>query len=73
MIGATRLHLVDLDGAFAGEPVNRGVIEAICAAVDVPVQIGGGIRDADTFGAYLAAGVQFGIVGTRGARARMGR
>jgi len=67
-LGATRLHLVDLDGAFAGEPVNRGVIEAICAAVGVPVQIGGGIRDADTFGGYLAAGVQFGIVGTRAAR-----
>ena len=67
-LGATRLHLVDLDGAFAGEPVNRSVIDAICAAVEVPVQIGGGIRDADTFGAYLAAGVQFGIVGTRAVR-----
>lgn len=67
-LGATRLHLVDLDGAFAGEPVNREVITAICAAVDVPVQIGGGIRDADTFGNYLDSGVHYGIVGTRAVR-----
>lgn len=67
-LGATRLHLVDLDGAFAGEPVNGEVITAICDAVDVPVQIGGGIRDADTFGRYLDSGVRYGIVGTRAVR-----
>jgi phosphoribosylformimino-5-aminoimidazole carboxamide ribotide isomerase len=67
-LGAARLHLVDLDGAFAGRPVNRDVIAAICEAVDVPVQIGGGIRDADTFGDYLATGIRFGIVGTRAVR-----
>lgn len=67
-LGATRLHLVDLDGAFAGEPVNRQVITAICAAVDVPVQIGGGIRDVDTFGSYLDSGIRYGIVGTRAVR-----
>ena len=67
-LGAARLHLVDLDGAFAGAPVNRDVISAICDAVDVPVQIGGGIRDADTFGDYLSIGIQYGIVGTRAVR-----
>ena len=67
-LGASRLHLVDLDGAFAGAPVNRAVITAICEAVDVPVQIGGGIRDADTFGDYLQTGVRYCIVGTRAAR-----
>lgn len=66
--GARRLHLVDLDGAFAGRPVNRDVIAAICAAVRIPVQIGGGIRDLETFGGYLEAGVNWGIVGTRAAR-----
>jgi phosphoribosylformimino-5-aminoimidazole carboxamide ribotide isomerase len=67
-LGATRLHLVDLDGAFAGKPVNREVITAICEAIDVPVQIGGGIRDVETFGGYLESGVRYGIVGTRAVR-----
>ncbi|MGD8418424.1 MAG: 1-(5-phosphoribosyl)-5-[(5-phosphoribosylamino)methylideneamino]imidazole-4-carboxamide isomerase [Pseudomonadales bacterium] len=64
--GCRRLHLVDLDGAFAGAPRNRPVIEAITAAMgDVPVQVGGGIRDRDTIAAYLDAGVQQTIIGTR--------
>jgi len=64
--GAKRLHLVDLDGAFAGKPKNASVINAIVAAYpDVPVQIGGGIRDEDTIQAYLEAGVEFVIIGTK--------
>lgn len=64
--GAKRLHLVDLDGAFAGKPRNADVIHAIVEAYpDVPVQIGGGIRDEDTIQAYLEAGVQYVIIGTK--------
>jgi phosphoribosylformimino-5-aminoimidazole carboxamide ribotide isomerase len=64
--GAKRLHLVDLDGAFAGRPKNAEVINAIVQAYpDVPVQIGGGIRDEDTIQAYLEAGVQYVIIGTK--------
>lgn len=64
--GAKRLHLVDLDGAFAGKPRNSGVINAIVAAYpDVPVQIGGGIRDEETVQAYLNAGVEYVIIGTK--------
>ncbi len=64
--GAKRLHLVDLDGAFAGKPRNASVIHAIVEAYpDVPVQIGGGIRDEDTIEAYLEAGVQYVIIGTK--------
>ena len=64
--GARRLHLVDLDGAFAGEPMNMGVIEAIARAhPDIPIQVGGGIRDEDTVQAYLDAGVQYAIIGTK--------
>jgi phosphoribosylformimino-5-aminoimidazole carboxamide ribotide isomerase len=64
--GCRRLHLVDLDGAFAGEPRNRDVIAAITTAMgDVPVQVGGGIRDTETIDAYLAAGVSQVIIGTR--------
>lgn len=64
--GAKRLHLVDLDGAFAGKPRNAEVIHAIVEAYpDVPVQIGGGIRDEDTIQAYLEAGVQYVIIGTK--------
>ena len=63
--GAKRLHLVDLNGAFAGKPVNGEVIKRICEAFpDVPVQVGGGIRDEDTIQAYLNAGVQYVIIGT---------
>jgi len=64
--GAKRLHLVDLDGAFAGKPKNAEIIHAIVEAhPDVPVQIGGGIRDEDTIQAYLEAGVQYVIIGTK--------
>ena len=64
--GAQRLHIVDLDGAVAGTPVNAAVIRAIAERYpDVPLQVGGGIRDEDTVQAYLDAGVQFVIIGTR--------
>lgn len=64
--GARRLHLVDLNGAFAGKPVNAEVVRAVAAKFpQLPVQIGGGIRDAATVAAYLEAGVQFCIIGTK--------
>jgi phosphoribosylformimino-5-aminoimidazole carboxamide ribotide isomerase len=64
--GARRLHLVDLNGAFAGRPVNGDVIRQIAAAFpDLPIQVGGGIRDEQTIAAYLDAGVQFAIIGTQ--------
>ncbi len=64
--GAKRLHIVDLDGAAAGRPTNAGIIRDIVAQFpDVPIQIGGGIRDEDTVQAYLEAGVQFAIIGTK--------
>jgi len=64
--GAKRLHLVDLDGAFAGKPKNAEVIHQIAAAYpDLPIQIGGGIRDEETIEAYLEAGVQYVIIGTK--------
>ena len=64
--GGRRVHIVDLDGAFAGEPRNAGLIAKMVQAVgDVPVQVGGGIRDQATIEAYLAAGVSAVIVGTK--------
>jgi phosphoribosylformimino-5-aminoimidazole carboxamide ribotide isomerase len=64
--GARRLHLVDLNGAFEGKPVNGEVVRAVAAKFpQLPVQIGGGIRDAATVAAYLEAGVQFCIIGTK--------
>ncbi len=64
--GCKRLHLVDLDGAFEGEPVNADVIEEITAAYPgLPIQIGGGIRTVDTVEAYLEAGVSYVIIGTQ--------
>ncbi|NDV13575.1 1-(5-phosphoribosyl)-5-[(5-phosphoribosylamino)methylideneamino]imidazole-4-carboxamide isomerase [Crenobacter caeni] len=64
--GAGRLHLVDLNGAFAGKPKNRGVIRDILGEVgnDMPVQLGGGIRDLDTIEAYLDMGLKYVIIGT---------
>lgn len=62
--GATWLHLVDLDGAKAGYPVNQRVIEAIVRTVDVPVQVGGGLRDRQSVADLLALGVQRVILGT---------
>lgn len=67
-LGAKRIHLVDLDGAFAGKPANAEVINAIAEKYpNVPIQIGGGIRDEQTIQAYLDAGVQYVIIGTRAA------
>ncbi len=62
--GATRLHLVDLDGAREGWPVNRATVESILAAVETPVQLGGGIRDLDTIRRYLSEGVDRIVLGT---------
>lgn len=68
--GARRLHLVDLDGAVQGRPVNRDIVERICAAhPNVPVQIGGGIRDAETIQGYLEAGARYVIIGTKAVNA----
>ncbi len=67
-LGAKRIHLVDLDGAFAGKPANADVINAIAEKYpNVPIQIGGGIRDEKTIQAYVDAGVQYVIIGTRAA------
>jgi phosphoribosylformimino-5-aminoimidazole carboxamide ribotide isomerase len=64
--GARRLHLVDLNGAFAGQPVNAQVIRRIAQTFpELPIQVGGGIRDEQTVDAYLDAGVQFVIIGTK--------
>jgi phosphoribosylformimino-5-aminoimidazole carboxamide ribotide isomerase len=64
--GCRRLHLVDLNGAFAGEPVNGDVVKAIAAAYpQLPIQIGGGIRNLETIEHYVKAGVSFVIIGTR--------
>lgn len=64
--GARRLHIVDLNGAFAGRPVNAEVIRRIAAEhPDLDLEVGGGIRDEDTVQAYLDAGVQYVIVGTQ--------
>lgn len=62
--GATRLHLVDLDGARAGRPVNTAAIRAIVQAVDIPVQLGGGLRTAEAVEAAFETGVQRVILGT---------
>ncbi|WP_442594800.1 1-(5-phosphoribosyl)-5-[(5-phosphoribosylamino)methylideneamino]imidazole-4-carboxamide isomerase [Parapusillimonas sp. JC17] len=64
--GARRLHLVDLNGAVAGKPKNEAAIKSIITAVadDIPVQIGGGIRDLDTIERYLDAGISYVIIGT---------
>ena len=64
--GCRRLHLVDLNGAFAGAPVNGEVVTAIAAAYpDLPIQIGGGIRNLDTIEHYVRAGVSYVIIGTK--------
>jgi len=64
--GARRLHLVDLNGAFDGKPVNSKIVYEICSAFpDLPVQIGGGIRSLQTIEEYLTAGVQYVIIGTK--------
>ena len=62
--GARRLHVVDLDGAFDGLPRSRDIVRDICSALDIPVQLGGGIRSEQIAQAYLDAGVQRLIIGT---------
>lgn len=64
--GARRLHVVDLNGAAAGRPKNEGAIKAIAAAVgdQIPVQLGGGVRDLDTIESLLDAGIRYVIIGT---------
>jgi phosphoribosylformimino-5-aminoimidazole carboxamide ribotide isomerase len=62
------LHVVDLNGAFAGRPVNAAAVRAILAAVDVPVQLGGGIRDMAGIAAWLEAGVRRVILGSAAAK-----
>ncbi|TWJ33339.1 1-(5-phosphoribosyl)-5-[(5-phosphoribosylamino)methylideneamino]imidazole-4-carboxamide isomerase [Geobacter argillaceus] len=66
--GAELLHIVDLDGAFAGEPKNRSSIEAIVKALAIPTQLGGGIRDLATIEAYLGLGIGRVIIGTAAQR-----
>jgi phosphoribosylformimino-5-aminoimidazole carboxamide ribotide isomerase len=65
-VGCRRLHLVDLDGALMGKPVNGEIVQAIAKAhPNLPIQIGGGIRCAETIEAYLQAGVDYVIIGTQ--------
>jgi phosphoribosylformimino-5-aminoimidazole carboxamide ribotide isomerase len=66
--GAELLHIVDLDGAFAGVPKNRAAIETILKAISIPAQLGGGIRDLATIEAYLALGLSRVIIGTAAQR-----
>ena len=66
--GAELLHIVDLDGAFAGQPKNRGAIEAIIKAISIPAQLGGGIRDIATIESYLSLGLSRVIIGTAAQR-----
>ena len=63
-MGGELLHIVDLDGAFAGVPKNKAAIEAIVAAIDIPSELGGGIRDMATIEAYLELGIDRVILGT---------
>lgn len=68
--GARRLHVVDLDGAVAGKPVNSGIVREIARAFpEVPIQMGGGIRDENTIQTYLDAGVRYVIIGTKAVNA----
>ena len=66
--GFEYLHVVDLDGAFAGTPVNAAAVEAILARVAIPVQLGGGIRELRTIEAWLSRGVRRVIIGTAAVR-----
>ncbi len=65
-LGAQRLHVVDLNGAFAGKPRNESVIKEIVASVgeDIPIQLGGGIRDLETIERYLDDGITYIVIGT---------
>jgi phosphoribosylformimino-5-aminoimidazole carboxamide ribotide isomerase len=66
--GFKYLHIVDLDGAFAGRPMNAAAVERILSAVKIPVQLGGGIRDRATIEAWLGKGVARVIIGTAAVR-----
>jgi phosphoribosylformimino-5-aminoimidazole carboxamide ribotide isomerase len=66
--GFQYLHMVDLDGAFAGRPMNAAAVERILAAVQIPVQLGGGLRDRATIEAWLGKGVTRVIIGTAAVR-----
>ena len=66
--GFEYLHIVDLDGAFAGKPQNAGAIERILETISIPVQLGGGIRDMATIGGWLGKGVNRVIIGTAAVR-----
>jgi phosphoribosylformimino-5-aminoimidazole carboxamide ribotide isomerase len=66
--GFEYLHIVDLDGAFAGKPMNAGAIEHILEAISIPVQLGGGIRDMATIEGWLGKGVNRVIIGTAAVR-----
>jgi phosphoribosylformimino-5-aminoimidazole carboxamide ribotide isomerase len=66
--GFEYLHVVDLDGAFAGKPINAAAVEGILAAVKIPVQLGGGIRDRAMIAAWLGRGVTRVIIGTAAVR-----
>jgi phosphoribosylformimino-5-aminoimidazole carboxamide ribotide isomerase len=66
--GFAYLHLVDLDGAFAGKPVNAAAVEGILAAVKIPAQLGGGIRDRATIDGWLGKGIARVIIGTAAVR-----
>ena len=66
--GFEYLHVVDLDGAFAGKPMNAAAVERILAAVKIPVQLGGGIRDRATIDGWLGKGVTRVIIGTAAVR-----
>ena len=63
--GALFLHVVDLDGAFAGEPKNKDIIRRICESVEIPVEVGGGIRTEEAIEEYLNNGVSRVILGSR--------
>jgi len=62
--GAELIHVVDLDGSFAGSPKNKGVIEEILKSLNIPIQLGGGIRDLSTIDQYISIGVSRVILGT---------
>src|SRR5499433_1842496 len=66
--GFEYLHIVDLDGAFAGKPVNAAAVDRILASVAIPVQVGGGIRDMATVEGWLGKGVKRVIIGTAAVR-----
>ena len=63
-LGAQRLHIVDLDGAFSGHPVNRKIVEGIREAISIPLQIGGGIRSSESVDDYLHMGINQVVLGT---------